>query len=78
LEGDVLKRAQALAFGGPEALFDDLHPSVRYRDGLLEVEKSSQIEGVVPGGRGILLVPSAFARSRLYAIIEESWQPSLV
>src|ERR687889_2934247 len=78
LEGDVLKRAQALAFGGPEALFDDLHPTVRYRDGLLEVEKPFQIEGVVPGGRGILLVPSAFAWPRLYAIIEEPWQPSLI
>ena len=78
LEGDVLKRAQALAFGGPEALFDDLHPTVRYRDGLLEVEKPFQIEGVVPGGRGILLVPCAFAWPRLHAIIEEPWQPSLV
>ncbi len=78
LEGDVLKRAQALAFGGPKALFDDLHPTVRYRDGLLEVEKPFQIEGVVPGGRGILLVPSAFAWPRLYAIIEEPWQPSLI
>ena len=78
LEGDVLKRAQALAFGGPEALFDDLHPTVRYREGILEVEKPFQIEGVVPGGRGILLVPSAFAWPRLYAIIEEPWQPSLI
>jgi DNA-binding transcriptional ArsR family regulator len=78
LEGDVLKRAQTLAFGGPKALFDDLHPTVRYRDGLLEVEKPFQIEGVVPGGRGILLVPSAFSWPRLYAIIEEPWQPSLI
>jgi DNA-binding transcriptional ArsR family regulator len=78
LEGDVLKRAQALAFGGPEALFDDLHPTVRYRDGLLEVEKPFQIEGVTPGGRGILLVPCAFAWPKLYAIIEAPWQPSLV
>jgi DNA-binding transcriptional ArsR family regulator len=78
LEGDVLKRAQALAFGGPEALFDDLHPSVSYREGLLEVDKPFQIEGAVPGGRGILLVPCAFAWPRLYAIIEEPWQPSLI
>jgi DNA-binding transcriptional ArsR family regulator len=78
LEGDVLKRARALAFGGPEALFDDLHPTVRYRDGLLEVEKPFQVEGVTPSGRGILLVPCAFAWPRLYAIIEAPWQPSLV
>ncbi len=55
-----------------------LHPSVRYCDGLLEVEKPFQIEGVVPGGRGILLVPCAFAWPKLYAIIESPWQPSLV
>jgi DNA-binding transcriptional ArsR family regulator len=78
LEGDVLKRAQALAFGGPQALFDDLHPSVRYSDGLLQVEKPFRIEGVLPGGRGILLVPCAFAWPRLYATIAEPWQPSLV
>lgn len=78
LEGDVLKRAQALAFGGPEALFDDLHPTVHYREGLLEVEKPFQIEGVTPGGRGILLVPCAFVWPRLYAIIAAPWQPSLV
>jgi DNA-binding transcriptional ArsR family regulator len=78
LEGDVFKRAQALAFGGPQALFDDLHPTVRYRNGLLEVEKPFQIEGVVPGGRGILLVPCAFAWPKLYATIKAPWQPSLV
>jgi DNA-binding transcriptional ArsR family regulator len=78
LEGDVLKRAQALAFGGPEALFDDLHPTVRYREGLLEVEKPFQIEGVTPGGRGILLVPCAFAWPKLYTIIEAPWQPSFL
>jgi DNA-binding transcriptional ArsR family regulator len=78
LEDDVLKRAQALAFGGPEALFDDLHPSVRYREGSLAVEKPVRIEGVTPGGRGILLVTCAFAWPKLYAIIEEPWQPSLV
>jgi Bacterial regulatory protein, arsR family/Family of unknown function (DUF5937) len=78
LEGAVFERAQALTFGGPEALFDDLHPSVSYREGLLEVEKPFQIEGAVPGGRGILLVPCAFAWPRLYAIIEEPWQPLLI
>ena len=78
LEGDVLRRAQALAFGGPEALFDNLHPSVRYRDGLLEVEKPFQREEVEPGGRGILLVPCVFIWPDLYATIDPPWQPSLV
>jgi DNA-binding transcriptional ArsR family regulator len=77
LEADVLKRAQALAFGGPEALFRELHPSVRYREGLVEVEKDFQAE-LESGGRGILLVPCVFAWPDLYAVIEAPWQPSLV
>lgn len=77
LEGDVLRRAQALAFGGPEALFENLHPSVRYRGGgLLEVEKPFE-EDAEAGGRGILLVPCVFAWPDLYVTIDPPWQPSL-
>lgn len=78
LEGDVLRRAQTLAFGGPEALFSDLHRSVRYRDGLLEVDKECLQAEVRPSGRGLMLVPSVFAWPRLYAIVEPPWQPTLV
>ena len=78
LEGDVLRRAQALAFGGPEALFADLHRSVRYRDGLVEVDKDCLQGEVRPSGRGLMLVPSVFAWPRLYMIVEPPWQPTLV
>lgn len=77
LEGDVLRRARALAFGGPEALFRDLHPSVSYRDGLLEVDKPFEAE-MDPGGRGILLLPCVFAWPDLYVVLDAPWQPSLV
>ena len=78
LEGDVLRRAQSLAFGGPEALFADLHRSVRYRDGLVEVDKECVRAEVRPSGRGVMLVPSIFAWPRLWAIIEPPWQPALI
>jgi len=78
LEGDVLRRAQALAFGGPEALFADLHRSVRYRDGLVEIDKECVRAEVRPSGRGVLLVPSIFAWPNLLAVIEPPWQPTLL
>jgi DNA-binding transcriptional ArsR family regulator len=78
LEGDVLRRAQALAFGGPEALFADLHRSVRYRDGLVEIDKECVRAEVRPSGRGVLLVPSIFAWPHLLAVIEPPWQPTLL
>lgn len=78
LEGDVLRRARALAFGGPEALFAELHPSVRYRNGRVETDKECYRSDVDPGGRGVLLVPSVFAWPELYAIIGPPWQPTLI
>jgi hypothetical protein len=78
LEGDVLRRAQALAYGGPEALFADLHRSVRYRDGLVEIDKECVRAEVRPHGRGVMLVPSVFAWPNLLAVIEPPWQPALL
>ena len=78
LEGDVLRRAQALAFGGPEALFADLHRSVRYREGLVEIDKECVRAEVRPSGRGVLLVPSIFAWPNLLAVLEPPWQPTLL
>jgi uncharacterized protein DUF5937 len=60
LEGDVLRRARTLAFEGPEALFSGLHRAVRYRRGTIEVDKRWEQE-VNPDGRGVLLIPVAFA-----------------
>ena len=40
LEGDTIKRGQALALGGVEALLSTLHPKVGYSGGVLELEKT--------------------------------------
>jgi DNA-binding transcriptional ArsR family regulator len=77
LEADVLRRARALAFGGAEALYADLHPSVRYRDGSLEVGKSHE-EELDRAGRGVLLVPAVFAWPDVYVITDAPWRPTLV
>ena len=77
LEGDVLKRARTLAFEGPEALFSGLHRAVRYRQGVVEVDKRWGQE-VDPDGRGLLLIPVAFAWPDVYVIADAPWQPTLV
>jgi len=79
LESDVLLRARNLALGGFDALFRDLNPLVRFGDGVLELDNSlCEGEGeVYPGGRGLLLMPSAFVWPRWNSITGEGWQPTL-
>lgn len=78
VEGDVLRRAHKLAFEGPEALFSDLHPTVRYRDGAVEIDRRQRWKIDPPGGRGMLLVPTVFAWPGLYLIADRPWRPTLV
>ncbi len=82
LESDVLARARNLALGGAEALFLDLNPLVHYQDGVLELDKSmcadeSVTADIELGGRGLLLMPSAFVFPKFMTIIDPPWQPVL-
>jgi DNA-binding transcriptional ArsR family regulator len=73
LEADIAGHAQRLALSGPEALFADLHPAVRYRDGVLEVGERPPLREMTLDGRGLLLVPVAFAWPSVYVIVEPPW-----
>jgi DNA-binding transcriptional ArsR family regulator len=77
LEADLQHRARRLADGGPAALFEDLHPAVRWEAGALWAEVPHD-EDFALGGRGLLLVPSAFQWHRPAAITEPPWQPTLI
>jgi DNA-binding transcriptional ArsR family regulator len=76
LEGDTLKRGQALALGGVEALLTSLHPEVSYGGGTLELEKAYEAT-IEPAGRGITLVPCVFAWPRVEVLVQPGYRPTL-
>jgi DNA-binding transcriptional ArsR family regulator len=78
LEADIAHRAKQLTEGGPAALFDDLHPAIRWHDPTLEVDVPFKGHVSNLRGRGLLLVPSAFAWPGPAVITEEHWQPTLI
>ncbi|GAA4260339.1 ArsR/SmtB family transcription factor [Dactylosporangium darangshiense] len=61
LEADMTYRARQLAVGGARQLFADMHPNLRWHDGVLHIDKMIGAHRVVASGRGLLLVPSVFA-----------------
>jgi DNA-binding transcriptional ArsR family regulator len=76
LEGDAIRRGQALAFGGVETLLSGLHPKASYGGGILELDKT--YEAVVePAGRGITLVPCVFVWPRVEVLVQPGYRPTL-
>ena len=76
LEGDTLRRGQALALGGVEALLSGLHPKASYGGGVLELDKA--YEAIIqPAGRGITLVPCVFAWPRVEVLVQPGYRPTL-
>jgi DNA-binding transcriptional ArsR family regulator len=61
LEADMTYRARRLAVGGARLLFADMHPNLRWHDGVLHIDKMIGRHHVTASGRGLLLVPSVFA-----------------
>ncbi|MBY8880006.1 ArsR/SmtB family transcription factor [Actinacidiphila acidipaludis] len=66
LQADLVYRARMLAEGGADALFADLSPRLRWRDGELTIRWDQPLtlarEEVDVDGRGLVLVPTCFAR----------------
>jgi hypothetical protein len=61
LEADMTYRARQLAVGGARLLFADMHPNLRWQDGVLKIDKMIGNHRVEAAGRGLLLVPSVFS-----------------
>ena len=77
LEADIAYRAGRLAAGGPLEAFADLHEEVGWRDGALLVDRPHE-STVELAGRGLLLVPVAFAWPQLWPMIDPPWLPAVV
>src|SRR3954453_360439 len=77
LEADIAYRARRLTEGGPAALFDDLHPTITWRGPILAVDQPYQGH-VELGGKGLLLVPSAFSWHAPATVTAYPWQPTLI
>jgi DNA-binding transcriptional ArsR family regulator len=76
LEGDTIKRGQALALGGVETLLSGLGPGAQYREGTIELEKPYE-RVLEPAGRGITLVPCVFVWPRVEVLIQPGYRPTL-
>jgi DNA-binding transcriptional ArsR family regulator len=70
LEGEMLGRARALALLGPAAVLEELHPKVRWRRPVMELDKHKDIELHLEG-RPLVLIPLVFARSVLLGNAEQ-------
>ena len=75
-EADVMHRARQLATGGAEHLFNDLHPSVSWRDDRLLIDQLHVHGPRRLAGRGLLLTPSVFV-PRVFTLTAGDWQPLL-
>jgi DNA-binding transcriptional ArsR family regulator len=65
VEGDVLGRARALALSGPGAVLEELHPRVRWRRPVVELDKPN--DDLHLEGRGLVLIPLVFSSGLLIA-----------
>ncbi|MER6733999.1 ArsR/SmtB family transcription factor [Streptomyces puniciscabiei] len=72
LEADIAYRARRLAQGGADALFADLDHRVHWRQGTLTIRWDQPDSGptadIDVAGRGLVLVPTFFARGAITAI----------
>ncbi|MFI7644118.1 ArsR/SmtB family transcription factor [Nonomuraea sp. NPDC049400] len=77
LEADMTYRARQLAVGGARLLFADMHPNLRWHEGVLYISKMIGRHHVAASGRGLLLMPSVFAHKPAPPVSPEE-APSLV
>ncbi len=73
LEADLLYRSRVLAQHGAAALFAELDGRLRWEDGVLAIRRKwDAMDGVViVDGRGLVLVPTFFARGAITSISDD-------
>jgi DNA-binding transcriptional ArsR family regulator len=77
IEADIGYRSHRLVTLGLRGILDGLHPGIRWVDGAVEVDDAGSTE-IALSGRGLVLMPSAYAWPIVAAIVDGPWQPTLV
>ena len=78
LDADVAHRSRRLAESGPGELFSGLSSLVTWSEDHLDVSVPDHEATVALSGRGLVLMPSAFAATRPHVIDRPPWQPTLI
>ncbi len=78
LDADIAYRARRLTAGGPASLYADLSSQVTWQQPHLDVDIPAHDATFDLGGRGLLLVPSAFSASRTFVIDRAPWEPAVI
>lgn len=78
LDADIAHRARRLTEGGPAALFAGLADGVTWGERHVDVAVPRHEATIVLGGRGLLLMPTAFSAVRPFVIDRPPWQPTLI
>ncbi len=77
LDADVGFQTRRLAEGGLDRLFTELHPRLRWSNGVLTRQYGDD-EHRDLGGEGLVLVPSAFKWDQVVVIVDPPWQPTVI
>jgi DNA-binding transcriptional ArsR family regulator len=77
ISSDIAYRSQQIADHGSGATIDDLHPNIRRTGDHLSV-RGGEATTVPLGGRGLALMPCAFAWPNVIVVHEPPWEPTLV
>jgi hypothetical protein len=78
LDADIAYRSRRLAAGGPAALFAELGDGVSWTPPHLDVTVPLHRATIELGGRGLLLMPTAFSAIRPFVIDGAPWQPTVI